>query len=80
MIKLHHSRTRQLEKEGEIIDHEMPKIGKGYTYEIEEVHACLTSGRLQSDLWSHKNSSDLAKLLYDVRQKAGIIFPFEEQN
>ncbi len=76
----HEASRYSLEKEGEIIDHEMPKIGKGYTYEIEEVHACLTSGRLQSDLWSHKNSSDLAKLLYDVRQKAGIIFPFEEQN
>ncbi len=57
---------------------EIPKLGKGYTHEIEEVHVCLNQGKLESDLWSHKNSLDLITLMDTVRSKTGIVFPFEE--
>jgi predicted dehydrogenase len=58
--------------------YELPKIGKGYSHEIEEVHRCLKKGKLQSDLWSHQNSIDLISLLDEVRGQAGVVFPFEE--
>jgi predicted dehydrogenase len=57
---------------------ELQTIGKGYSYEIEEVHACLNSGKLQSELWSHQNSIDLISLLDEVRRQSGVVFPFEE--
>lgn len=66
-----------LEKEGnqEIVD--LPKIGNGYTYEIEEVHACLLNDKLESELWSHQNSLDLSTLLDQIRSQNSIKFPFE---
>ncbi|WP_276166564.1 Gfo/Idh/MocA family protein [Zobellia alginiliquefaciens] len=75
----HEAQVYTIEKEGKLTDYSLPTQGKGYTYEIEEVHSCLTSGQLQSNVWSHQNTKDLAQLLYDVRQESGVIFPFEEQ-
>ncbi|MGP1994140.1 Gfo/Idh/MocA family protein [Zobellia laminariae] len=75
----HEAQGYSIEKEGEVVDYNLPTHGKGYTYEIEEVQACLASGKQQSTMWSHQNSLDLAQLLYEVRQKSGVIFPFEEQ-
>jgi len=57
---------------------ELPTLGRGYTYEIEEVQKCLLENKLQSNLWSHQNSIDLIGLLDEVRRKSGIVFPFEE--
>ncbi|MDB2606994.1 Gfo/Idh/MocA family oxidoreductase [Zobellia sp.] len=73
----HNAQGYSIEKEGELINYNAPTQGKGYTHEIEEVHSCLSSGKFQSTIWSHQNSVDLARLLYEVRQKSGIIFPFE---
>ncbi|NNE78412.1 MAG: Gfo/Idh/MocA family oxidoreductase [Pricia sp.] len=75
--KWHEAQGYSIEKAGEIVSYELPTIGRGYTYEIEEVHACLASKKLQSDLWSHTDSTNLAKLLYEIRLKTGITFPFE---
>ena len=66
-----------VQKGNEIKDVEVGKVGKGYTYEIQEVQRCLEAGLLESELWSHQNSTDLSKLLDAVRNKAGIKFPFE---
>lgn len=66
-----------LEKGDEVKDIDVGKLGKGYTYEIEEVQRCLESGKLESDLWSHQNSMDLCTLMDSVRREAGISFPFE---
>lgn len=55
----------------------LPTVGKGYTYEIEEVHRCLVNKQLESHLWSHRNSLELIGLLDKIRAKAGITFPFE---
>lgn len=54
-----------------------PKLGKGYTYEIEEVHKCLTAKKIESKLWSHTNSLDLIGILDAIREQNGIHFPFE---
>ncbi|WP_257212978.1 Gfo/Idh/MocA family protein [Maribacter sp. 4U21] len=66
-----------VQKGQETTDVEVGKVGKGYSYEIQEVQRCLEAGLLQSELWSHKNSTDLCALLDTVRNKAGVRFPFE---
>ncbi|WP_431160273.1 Gfo/Idh/MocA family protein [Flagellimonas beolgyonensis] len=56
---------------------ELPLKGNGYYYEILEVNRCLRANKIESDLWSHQNSLDLAWLLDKVREICGIRFPFE---
>lgn len=56
----------------------MPTEGKGYFYEINEVHACLAEGKLESGLWSHQNSLDLIGLMDTVRSQNAIHFPQKE--
>jgi predicted dehydrogenase len=55
----------------------LPKLGKGYTYEIEESIRCISEGRLESPLWPHQNSLDLAEIMDEVRRKVGLRYPFE---
>ena len=55
----------------------LPKVGNGYTHEIIEVNKCLKENRLESSLWSHKNSMELITLLDTIREKGGVRFPFE---
>jgi predicted dehydrogenase len=56
------------------IKFDKPTLGKGYTYEIEECHACLKANRLESELWSHQNSLDLAKIIEDVKTQIGLVY------
>ena len=53
---------------------ERPTLGKGYTYEIEECHACLNANRLESTLWSHQNSLDLAAIIEEVKNQIGLVY------
>ena len=55
-----------------------PITGRGYAHEIDEVHACLRAGKLESSLWSHRNSLDLIGILDTVRHQNRIVFPSEE--
>lgn len=73
----HETTGYTLEKDGELLENEIGKLGKGYTYEIEEVQKCLLDKKLESGLWSHQNSLDLIALMDTVRNQTGIIFPFE---
>ncbi|SNY99759.1 Gfo/Idh/MocA family protein [Flagellimonas pacifica] len=73
----HEARGYSLVKDGETQNFALPVLGNGFVYEIEEVHKCLNSNKLESDLWSHQNSLDLVELLDAIREKAGIRFPFE---
>ncbi len=73
----HETQGFTLQTEDEKVHHEVLTVGKGYSYEIEEVHNCLKNNRLESELWSHQNSIDLISLLDNVRNKAGVVFPFE---
>jgi predicted dehydrogenase len=74
----HESNGYTLEKDGEIKDYDLPRLGLGYPHEIEEVHNCLNNGLVESKLWSHQNSLDLISLLDAVRKQTGITFPFEQ--
>ena len=74
----HAAKGFSLELEGDTQNFDIPTFGNGYTYEIEEVNTCLQEGSLESDLWTHQNSLDLAELLETVRIQNGIIFPFEQ--
>jgi len=74
----HEASSYIMEKDGNEELVTLEKIGKGYTYEIEEVASCITNGQFESKLWSHQNTTDLCRLLDTVREKAGIKFPFEE--
>lgn len=73
----HEATGYTLEKDGEQSVNEIGKLGKGYTYEIEEVQKCLSDKKLESTLWSHQNSLDLIALMDTVREQTGIVFPFE---
>ena len=73
----HETQGYSLEKNGTVTDFKLPTTGSGYSHEIEEVHKCLRTGRLQSEKWSWQNSLDLINLLDEVRSITGITFPFE---
>lgn len=75
----HETEGFTLTTDGQKEEFEFPKVGKGYTYEIEEVHSCLAEQRLESRLWSHRNSLELITLLDRIREIAGVRFPFEDK-
>ena len=60
------------EQEQEIV---LPTNGKGFTYEIEECHICINENRIESKLWSHQNSLDLIKMVDEVRNQIGLVYP-----
>jgi predicted dehydrogenase len=49
---------------------EIPKKGRGYTHEIEEVNKCLKKNKIESPLWSHKNSYELSVLINKIRESS----------
>lgn len=51
-----------------------PTLGKGYTYEIEECHACLWANKTESELWSHQNSLELAKIIEEIKNQIGLLY------
>ena len=73
----HETQGFSIEINGETETLSLPTLGKGYTYEIEEVQKCLSENKLQSDLWNHKNSIDLITLLDQIRTQNSIKFTFE---
>lgn len=70
----HEAQAYSLSKNGEETCFDLPTTGKGYTHEIEEVNRCIASGKLQSDLWSHRNSMELMQLIEAVKKQADITF------
>lgn len=53
----------------------LPTKGKGFTYEIEECHQCIKANKIESEIWSHQNSLDLIKMVDEVRNKIGLVYP-----
>jgi predicted dehydrogenase len=53
----------------------LPTKGKGFTYEIEECHHCIKENRIESELWSHQNSLELIKIVDEVRNQIGLVYP-----
>ncbi len=74
----HETQGYTLETNGASEHVKMPTTGKGYSHEINEVHACLRAGKLHSELWSLQHSLDLAGILENVRHETQIRFPFEQ--
>ncbi len=74
----HETQGYSLEIDDTMEDFLLPTQGKGYTYEIKEVHDCLRKGKVESEKWSWQNSLDLINLLDEVRSITGTTFPFEE--
>jgi predicted dehydrogenase len=74
----HEAQGYILERNGEKEEFSLPTTGRGYFYEINEVHHCLKLGQLESNIWSHNNSLDLISLIDSVRSQNEIVFPFEE--
>lgn len=56
-------------------DFNLPTKGKGFTYEIEECHQCISNSKIESTMWSHQNSLDLIEIADQVRKQAGIKYP-----
>ncbi len=51
--------------------------GVGFTHQIQHCNESIRENKLQSHIWSHQNSIDLAILLDWVRTKCHIIYPKE---
>jgi predicted dehydrogenase len=73
----HMAQSYTLSKDNFETKYNLPTKGVGYTYEIEECHQCIKNHQIESRLWSHQNSLELIKLLDDVRNKIGLVFPSE---
>lgn len=56
---------------------ELGKIGKGYTYEMDECETAIKNNQLQSDLWSWNDSINLIKMCDIIRGQIGVKYPFE---
>lgn len=69
------SQSYTLIKDNHNIKYSWPTKGKGYTHEIEECHKCINENKIESDLWSHQNSLDLIKIVDEVRNQIGLVFP-----
>jgi len=74
----HETEEYSIEKNDKVEKFQMPTKGKGYEYEIEEVHRCLMNGALESKFWSLKNTHDLIRIMDDIREQTGVLFPFEK--
>ena len=57
--------------------HDYSYSGTGYEYEIEEVHACLRAGKLESDLMPLDESLAIMKLMDGLRAEWGLKYPEE---
>ena len=56
------------------IKYDFPTKGMGYTYEIEECHQCIQNKAIESQLWSHKNSLELIKIVDEIKKIIGLDF------
>jgi len=49
----------------------------GYEWEAREVHACLRTGRLESEIMPHRATLDVMETLDAIRAKWGLRYPME---
>ncbi len=73
----HEPQAYSLEKDGQIENFDLPTLGKGYTYEIEEVHHCIANGLTESGQWSLQNSLDMIRIMDEIREQGQVEFPFD---
>ncbi len=51
---------------------------RGYYEEVKHCYEMIATGNIESDMWSLKNSVELAEILDQVRAKIGLVYPFEK--
>ena len=73
----HEAESYKVILDGEITEINLPKIGRGYSYEIMECMSCISKGLIESPMWSHKNSLDLISIMDKIRDQIGLKYPFE---
>ena len=73
----HETQGYTIQLEGDSRHVTIPKIGKGYTYEMEECASCISSNQIESSFWTHQNSLDLAAIMDEIRQQIGLRYPME---
>lgn len=49
----------------------------GYKYEIIEANKCMVNNSLESDIVSHDVTLGLAKIMDEIREQIGLVYPFE---
>lgn len=49
----------------------------GYKHEIEEANNCIKNNALESNVASHNNTLELAKIMDEIRKQVGLVYPFE---
>lgn len=49
----------------------------GYKYEIIEANKCMVNNSLESDIASHDVTLGLAKIMDEIRNQIGLVYPFE---
>lgn len=49
----------------------------GYKYEIIEANKCMVNNSLESDIASHDVTLGLAKIMDEIREQIGLVYPFE---
>ncbi|MGG7058883.1 Gfo/Idh/MocA family protein [Clostridium nigeriense] len=49
----------------------------GYKYEIEEANRCIKNKALESTIAPHNITLELAKIMDEIRNQIGLIYPFE---
>ena len=69
-----------IEKDGHREMISVPKQGKGYTHEIMECQIQIEEGHIESDMWSHNDTLNLISILDEIREKIGLVYPFETSN
>jgi len=56
---------------------EMPIVGNGYNYQVDEVHACLRAGKLESSIMPLDESLDIMETMDTLRAQWGLRYPME---
>ena len=62
----HNAQKVELTKGGDARIEDFPIEGNGFIPEIEEVNRCISSGKKESELWSHKDALELGNMVEKV--------------
>lgn len=68
----------QLWRDGELVETaDFPHAVNGFEYQIEEAMACITQGKLCSDLMSHTDSLAVMRVMDEIRRQLGLRYDDE---
>ena len=75
---LPHPETFRLVRKGRDAEEiTVPRLGIGYTHEIDEANRCLRAGLTESPILPLDDTLDMMRLLDGVRAQIGLRYPFE---